>query len=142
MTLKELLIKREELEKKLREVAEATTLPIEAEIQGLSEQIGNQATELVKAVQDKDTGTFTTTDDGVIVKASVGKTVKWDQGKLAAIYNKIKESGDDPAQYIKAEYSVPENYYKGWPEQVKTVFLPARTVIPKKPTFTFEIIPF
>lgn len=60
------------------------------------------------------------------------KTVKWDQTKLAALYSRIEQAGDDPAVYIKRDvatsYKVPEATYKNWPENVQKAFLDARTV--------------
>jgi len=61
-----------------------------------------------------------------------GKSVVWDQAKLGEIKDRIRAANDDPDIYIKTEtqtkLSVAEAVYKGWPENLKKAFLPARAV--------------
>lgn len=65
---------------------------------------------------------------------TVPKKVVWDQKKLAEIYKMIGEH-EDPGQYIKVSYDVNEIAYKNWPQDIKDVFEPARTVKPGSAQF-------
>lgn len=67
-------------------------------------------------------------EHGIEVSLTIPKKVIWDQDKLAEIYRLIKESGDDPAEYIEVTYSVKESAYKNLTEKRKTVIDQARTV--------------
>jgi hypothetical protein len=79
------------------------------------------------------------TDEGDEVACDLPKVVTWDQGKLAALYVKIKEDWKgDPAEYIKVKYEVAESKFNAWPSELSRHFLPARTVKAGKPSF--EII--
>ena len=95
----------------------------------------------------KDTGTLDFIHEGVKVKATIAKRVDWDQGQLAGIFKKIQSAGDDPEQYMKLKYDVSERSFTAWPDAIRSVFLPARTVKPSPPKFEFipidpEEIPF
>ena len=61
-----------------------------------------------------------------------GKTVVWDQDKLAVLYSKIGQAGESADVYIKRDvktsYGVGEAVYNGWPAEIKAAFEPARTV--------------
>lgn len=145
--LKELLTEKETISKQIGAVYEAfkpQLEPLETKLKELESQITTISIELLNASKDrdKDTGTFKIKTYGVVVKAEIDKTVKWDQKLLRAIWDRISKGGDDPGQYIKPEYKVPENSYKGWPDQIKAVFLPARTVTPGKPKFEYDFVPF
>jgi len=72
------------------------------------------------------------------IKAVVSKKVKWDEKQLHTIKNQIIASGQNPALYIKEKLSVSETSYKDFPDSVKEVFLPARTVEPSAPKITYE----
>jgi len=89
----------------------------------------------------KDTGTVHFEVDGIHVKATVQKVVKWDQEKLASLCARMVESGEDPAAWMEIEdvrtYKVPEARFAKFPEWAKKAFLPARVVKPGKPRFEF-----
>ncbi len=78
--------------------------------------------------EGKDTGTVRFEDEGVMVVADLPKRVAWDQAKLAEIVARIRGSGDDPTQYVEIAIKVPERNYAAWPENIRAVFEPARTV--------------
>ena len=89
----------------------------------------------------KDTGTVHFEVDGVYVKATIKKDVKWDQEKLAALHQRMVDSGQDPAAWMEVEkvttYKVPEARFTKFPEWAQRAFLPAREVKPGKPKFEF-----
>ena len=62
--------------------------------------------------------------------ADLPKRVDWDQEQLAAMVERIRAAGDDPAQYVDVTYKVPERKYAAWPEAIRKGFEPARTVRP------------
>ncbi|SHF44890.1 hypothetical protein SAMN05444279_1492 [Ruegeria intermedia] len=78
----------------------------------------------------KDTGTVRLDDGDFIVVADLPKRVDWDQEQLAAMVERIRAAGDDPAQYVDVTYKVPERKYAAWPEAIRKGFEPARTVRP------------
>lgn len=81
-----------------------------------------------------DTGVVHIERDGLDVVVDRSKTVTWDQAKLAKIAADMKAGGDDPAEYLKVAYSVPEANYAAWPSMIRKIFEPARTVKPGNPT--------
>ena len=88
----------------------------------------------------KDTGTIHFEDDGVSIEADLPKKVEWDQALLAALVERIRASGEDPAQYVDIAFKVPERKYSAWPDSIRDAFAPARTVKTGKPTFRLAII--
>ena len=91
-------------------------------------------------LSDKDygCGTATINTDAYKVKVVISKDVKYDQEKLADLFDKIRQSGEDPFEYIKVKYDVSETAYKNWPSNIRQAFEPARTVEPSKPKITFD----
>ena len=82
-------------------------------------------------------GNFGTVNvDGI--KFNVPKRVKWDQELLSAIYDRLKSGNEDPTEYIKVSFDVPENKYKNWPEFIRAEFEPARTVEAGKVSIKLE----
>ena len=88
--------------------------------------------------QGKDTGTTHIFQDGFDVAVEIGKTVKWDQGKLAEITRRIAENGGDPEEYVDIKYSISEAKFKAWPENLRRPFEAARTVKPGKPKISLR----
>ncbi|WP_096701355.1 hypothetical protein [Magnetospirillum sp. 15-1] len=86
----------------------------------------------------KDTGTVRFDDGGITVVADLPKKVEWDQEQLAATVERIRASGDDPAEYVDLAFKVPERKYGAWPAHIRTAFEAARTVKTGKPTFTLK----
>jgi hypothetical protein len=76
----------------------------------------------------KDTGTVRFDDGDFTVVADLPKRVDWDQDRLSEIVERIRGSGDDPAQYVDIAIKVPERKYAAWPDNIRAVFEPARTV--------------
>ncbi len=89
----------------------------------------------LRAQLGKDTGTVHFDDDGVRVTADLPKKPVWDQKKLTEIAERINASGDDPTEYLDITYKVAERKYTAWPEHLREVFAPARTLRTGKPAF-------
>jgi hypothetical protein len=104
---------------------------------GLSMRFEETAREQLLS-QGKDTGTTHIDEDNFDVSIEIGKTVKWDQEKLAEITKRIADNGGDPGEFISVKYAVSEAKYKAWPEKLKKPFEPARTVKPSKPKITLR----
>ena len=78
----------------------------------------------------KDTGTVRFADGDIIVVADLPRRVVWDQAKLAAMVERIRAAGDDPAEYVEISFKVAERNYAAWPAAIRQGFEPARTVRP------------
>ena len=87
----------------------------------------------------KDTGTIRLEDGDFIVVADLPKRVDWDQDRLAAMVERIRAAGDDPAQYVDIAFKVPERKYAAWPDAIRAGFEAARTVRPG--TLKIGIVP-
>lgn len=88
----------------------------------------------------KDTG-IVHFDDGLVrITADLPKKVEWDQTPLAEITKRIAANGDDPAEYVEITYRVSESKFTAWPESLKSVFAPARTLKTGKPAFRLALI--
>ncbi|MGE0424957.1 MAG: hypothetical protein AB7O88_22050 [Reyranellaceae bacterium] len=88
---------------------------------------GDRASATRRAV-GKDTGTVRFEDGDVTVIADLPKRVEWDQAQLAALVERIRATGDDPAEYIDISFRVAERKFSAWPEAIRKAFEPARTV--------------
>ncbi|MBF0563517.1 MAG: hypothetical protein HQL37_16245 [Alphaproteobacteria bacterium] len=88
----------------------------------------------------KDTGTVRIKDGPVTVAADLTKRVDWDQTQLAALVDRIRAAGDDPAEYVEIFYKVSERKYTAWPGHIQTPFASARTVKVGKPSFTLSVL--
>jgi len=87
----------------------------------------------------KDTGTIRFDDGAVTVVAGLPKKVDWDQAQLAAVVERIRAEGDDPAEYIDIAFKVPERKYAAWPNAIRAAFEAARTVRVGKPSFRLSL---
>ena len=87
----------------------------------------------------KDTGTVRFDDGDFTVIADLPKRVDWDQDRLAAVVERIRDADDTPSQYVDIIIRVPERKYAAWPEAIRAQFKPARTVRPG--TMKVEIVP-
>lgn len=76
----------------------------------------------------KDTGTVRFDDGDFTVVADLPKRVEWDQDRLAAMVERIRTAGENPADYVDIAYKVPERNYTAWPDPIRQGFEPARTV--------------
>jgi hypothetical protein len=86
----------------------------------------------------KDTGTVSIEDGEFVIKADLPKKVEWNQAALREAEAVVRSWNEDPAQYLTAVLSVPESRYNAWPESIRKVFEPARTVGAGRPTFKIE----
>jgi ATPase subunit of ABC transporter with duplicated ATPase domains len=93
----------------------------------------------LRAEQRKDAGTVRFADSDVTVIADLPKKVEWDQAKLAAIAERIRAAGDNPAEYVEATYKVAERAYTAWPEHIRSAFTAARTVRTGKATYKLSL---
>ena len=87
----------------------------------------------------KDTGTIRFDDGDFTVVADLPKRVDWDQAQLVTMVERIRASGDDPAQYVDVTIRVPERKYVAWPQAIRAEFEPARIV--KTGTLKVELLP-
>jgi hypothetical protein len=87
----------------------------------------------------KDTGTIRFDDGDFTIVADLPKRVDWDQDKLTAMVTRIRDAGDDPAQYVDIAIRVPERKYAAWPDNIREQFEPARTV--RSGALKVEIVP-
>jgi hypothetical protein len=141
-------------------IGELITLP--AEHLALLQQDAREAVEAAKRTQDwiesviarryaeraaearraagRDTGTIRLQDGEVEIVAELPKKVEWDQVRLAALVERIRASGEDPAEYVELSYRVSEHAYAAWPERIRTAFEGARTVRTGRPSFRLSIL--
>ena len=93
----------------------------------------------VRQAQAKDTGTVRFDEGDFTIVADLPKRVDWDQDRLAAMVERIRAAGDDPAEYVEIAYKVPERKYAAWPEAIRQGFEPARMV--RTGALKVEIVP-
>lgn len=86
----------------------------------------------------KNTGTVSIEDGDFTVKADLPAKVDWDQARLREAEATVRSWGEDPAQYLTAVLSVPESRFKAWPETIRRVFEPARTVGTGRATYKIQ----
>jgi len=79
---------------------------------------------------EKDYGAVHVNLPGYNLEVDTAKKVEWDQDKLQTIERKMREEGDNPAEYIKVERKVEERKYTSWPAWLKKSFDNARTTRP------------
>ncbi len=73
-----------------------------------------------------------------MIVADLPKKVSWDQDRLAAMAERIRAAGDDPAEYLEIAYRVPERRFSAWPEAMREGFARARSETTGKPVFRLE----
>lgn len=69
------------------------------------------------------------------------KRVDWNQLRLAALVEQIRASGEEPGEYIEVSFNVSERAYAAWPEPIRSVFEPARTVRTGRQSFKLTLKP-
>lgn len=87
----------------------------------------------------KDSGTVRLDDGGVTVIADLPKRVDWNQDMLADLAERIRRSGDNPAEYLDVTFKVPERKYAAWPNSIRDAFAAARTVRTGKLSIRLEV---
>lgn len=93
-----------------------------------------------RLAQGKDTGVIHFDDGPVRITADLPKKVEWDQTRLAEIVGRIREGGEDPAEYVEMGYRISETKFNAWPETLRSVFVPARTLKTGKPGFRLALV--
>ncbi|MDY0037974.1 MAG: hypothetical protein RBS05_18845 [Zoogloea oleivorans] len=131
--LKDLLEKKLELEcqKALIEKAIADVMAEVSEL--VTPTVG-----VVRGLQGKEFGTVNALFDGYKITETVPKKVEWDQEKLADLFAKITAAGDDPRQYMRMKFDIPEKQFDELDDHIRAFFMEARTVKPGKPSYKFE----
>ncbi|MDP2355126.1 MAG: hypothetical protein Q8M31_03585 [Beijerinckiaceae bacterium] len=87
----------------------------------------------------KDTGIIRFHDGAVTVIVDLPKRVDWDQDKLAAVVERIRADGADPADYVDVSFSVSERKYTAWHTDIRQEVEHARTVRTGKPKFRLAL---
>ena len=104
---------------------------------GLDVRFGERARQL-RAADGKDSGRVRLGDGLFVIVVDVPKRIDWDQDKLAAIVGRIRQSGDDPAEFVRTTFEVSERAYTAWPSMIRWLFEPARTLRLGKPRYAIE----
>jgi hypothetical protein len=146
MGLKELLGRKEVLNRKADEIM-ATIQP---QLDAVGQQLVETEREIrelvfadltaIRKLQEKEFGAVHITRDGFRVTETISKKVKWDQEKLFGVFHKIQSTGDNPFEWMKAEFKVGEKEYGTYPKNIQAVFAPARTVTPGDPKLEFKLM--
>ena len=122
---------------------ELTLVPILAQVEAADKAIVDLLSAdltAIRKLQEKEFGAVHITRDGFRVTETIGKKVKWNQDKLFGVFQKIQSVGDDPFQWMKAEWKVGEREFNSYPKDVQSVFAPARTVTPGDPKLEFKLM--
>jgi hypothetical protein len=101
----------------------------------LHARFGDQAA-VTRRMEGKDTGRVRLLVDGFEVVADLPKRTEWDQARLRDAVTTLRGWGEDPADYVAIEMSVPESRYAAWPPRIRALFEPARTVGTGRPSYT------
>jgi|GEM_PF-2300866 len=146
MGLKVLLELKASLQKEAEEI-QATIEPALALVREQMASTDKAIAELVSAdlaairkLQEKEYGAVHITRDGFRVTETIGKKVKWDQEVLFGVFHKIQSAGDNPFDWMKAEFKVGEREFNAYPQNIQAVFAPARTVTPGDPKLEFKLL--
>lgn len=105
--------------------------------QAMFARYAERAADLRRA-KETDTGTVSVQDGDYVIKCDLPKKVDWDDDALADVEAKLRDMGEDPAEYVVVKRSVREAAYNGWPSSLRSMFEPARTVSAGKATFKVE----
>lgn len=100
----------------------------------LVERFSKSANDMRQAAGN-DTGTIRMAIDGHTVIANLPKDVEWDQDELKKSIDQIADSGEPIEQYVSVKYTVMESKYNAWPDSLKAIFAPARSVGVGRETF-------
>jgi hypothetical protein len=118
--------------------AKASLTDVEARLGvALDYKFGEEAREQ-RLAEGKDSGRVRLDDGDFVILADQPKRVEWDQQALATVVARIRDAGDDPAEYVKTKLEVSERAYGAWPQRIRAIFEPARTVKLGKPSYTIE----
>lgn len=104
----------------------------------LKDRFGDRAY-AVRSQANKPEGIIRFVDGDCEVVSDIKNTVSWDQGKLSQIVYEIKESGENPLEYVRIKYEMMDTKYKNLPSYLRKVFEPARTMKPGRPSFVLNV---
>jgi hypothetical protein len=99
-----------------------------------------EAAQALRIAQGKDTGIVHFDDGAVRITADLPKKIEWDQARLAEIVHRIQANGENPGEYVEVAYKVSETKFHAWPESIRNVFIPARTLKTGKATFRLALV--
>jgi len=110
------------------------------QIKALQERVEELDDQIFEQVKDqvKDQGATTIKNNGYKITVNQPIRTSWDEAQLRQIAERIRGAGDDPEQYIQYKLVVPESKYKAFPDAVRQIFEPARTVKPGKRNIKVE----
>lgn len=103
----------------------------------LSQRFGDRAQSMRRAV-GKDSGKVALEEGDFLVACDLPKKPKWDQDKLINVEAQLLDMGEPVGDYLTVERKVSERAYTSWPQSLRTLFEPARTLEFGKPTFKIE----
>ena len=103
----------------------------------LHARFGDQAA-VARRMEGKDTGRVRFQVGGFEVVADLPKRADWDQARLRDAVAVLRRWGEDPADYVSIEMSVPESRYAAWPPRIRALFDPARTASAGRPSYTLN----
>ena len=99
----------------------------------------SRAAALHRIAAGKDTGTVCFDDGAIRVSVELPKKIEWDQAALARIVDRIRQAGEDPAEFVEVTYRVSEAKYSAWPASMRASFDAARTLKTGKPSFRLTL---
>ena len=95
------------------------------------------AAAMVRRAEGQDTGPVRFEGGAVVVAADLLRLFRGRVG--AALVERIRAGGENPADYVDIGFKVPERKYTAWPTAIREAFAAARTVRTAKPTFRLTI---
>lgn len=142
--LKELLEQKRKIEAQMDELR-MEIAPRMAELNDQMEAVSDQITAAtadklaeLRRLQAKEYGVVHLVLDGVKVDQTINKKVEWDQEKLNGLFDRIAAAGDDPKQYMRLKFDIPEKQFDAMDDNIRAFFLEARTVKPGAVSVKFE----
>jgi len=122
---------------------ELALAPILAQVEATDKEIYDLlAPDLVaiRKLQQKEFGAVHVTKDGYRVVETIQKKIRWDQEQLFGVFHKIQSTGDNPFDWMKAEFKVGEKEFGAYPKNIQAVFAPAREVSKGDPKLEFKLM--
>jgi len=144
MGLKELLERRAALNREAKGITDSIQLQLETvgmqleAVEGAIKVLLSADLTAIRKLQEKEYGAVHITREGFRVTETISKKVKWDQEQLFGVFHKIQSTGDNPFDWMKAEFKVGEKEFGAYPKNIQAVFAPARTVTPGDPKLEFK----
>lgn len=91
-----------------------------------------------RKIKGVDTGTIRVTEGEFTIVADLPKKVTWSQSGLRAVEAEIIAMNEPVEDYISVKRDVSERSFEGWPNSLKKMFEPHRTVAVGKAGFKIE----